>query len=396
MDVPQHWERLRLGDLADYINGRAFKPSEWGPKGLPIIRIQNLTRRNAEFNYYNGQVSDKHLIANGDLLISWSATLGSFIWDRGPAALNQHIFKVLPKEGIVGKEFLHFLILFLLDQLAEHTHGSTMKHITKKKFEVIECGIPPLEEQSQIVSRIQECFSRIEEMDRLQAEASIDAESFYGLSVSRVIEKLRESHQSKSVGDLVKADRAAMRSGPFGSAMKHDEFVQDGNLVIGIANVQANRFDPVRKWMISDKKYEQMERYSVLPGDVLVTIMGTIGRTCVVPCGIGKAITSKHVYRIRFPKDRVVPEYVSFLINFDVETKKQLFGSASGGVMPGLNATKLRDLEICLPPVEVQRQTVDRLTRAHLAIREMKSLDSRPALSELRNAILRQAFAGEL
>src|SRR5690606_20064129 len=132
---PSTWKEHKLGDLGRYINGRAFKPAEWGSKGLPIIRIQNLTDPDKPYNYFDGHVSEKHLVRDGDLLISWSATLGSFIWDRGDAALNQHIFKVKVNERLVEKEFLHYLILHILDELASQTHGSTMKHITKRKFD---------------------------------------------------------------------------------------------------------------------------------------------------------------------------------------------------------------------------------------------------------------------
>ena len=138
------WEEHTLGDLGQYINGRAFKPAEWGRSGLPIIRIQNLTDPEKEYNYFDGEVRERHLVRDGDLLISWSATLGSFIWDRGDAALNQHIFKVVVNEERIEKQFLHYLVLHILDDLASQTHGSTMKHITKRKFEATPVRIPGL------------------------------------------------------------------------------------------------------------------------------------------------------------------------------------------------------------------------------------------------------------
>lgn len=61
---------ITLGNFAEYINGRAFKPSEWKKTGLPIIRIQNLTDRKAEYNYTSLKHDDKFLVNNGDLLFS--------------------------------------------------------------------------------------------------------------------------------------------------------------------------------------------------------------------------------------------------------------------------------------------------------------------------------------
>ena len=87
-----------LGNVAKYINGRAFKPSEWEETGLPIIRIQNLTDKKAKYNYTSLKHDDKFLVKNGDLLFAWSASLGAHIWQGNEAWLNQHIFKVLPYE----------------------------------------------------------------------------------------------------------------------------------------------------------------------------------------------------------------------------------------------------------------------------------------------------------
>ena len=89
---------VKLKEVADFINGRAFKPEEWGDQGLPIIRIQNLTGSSRVLNYYSGVVDEKYLVKRGDILISWSASLGVYIWEGDDAILNQHIFKVETNE----------------------------------------------------------------------------------------------------------------------------------------------------------------------------------------------------------------------------------------------------------------------------------------------------------
>lgn len=86
--VPTSWEWVRLGDSLEMINGRAFKTSDWKGVGLPIVRIQNLNRMDAPFNYCEeSSVDDRHVIDTGTILISWSGTpgtsFGAFIWRRG-------------------------------------------------------------------------------------------------------------------------------------------------------------------------------------------------------------------------------------------------------------------------------------------------------------------------
>jgi type I restriction enzyme S subunit len=95
---PREWDVVRVGALADFINGNAFDISEWAQQGLPIIRIQNLNGEQI-FNYYDGPLDPRWHIVPGELLFAWSGTretsFGPRIWTGPPAVLNQHIFKVV-------------------------------------------------------------------------------------------------------------------------------------------------------------------------------------------------------------------------------------------------------------------------------------------------------------
>lgn len=150
-----------LGDVADYINGRAFKPKEWKKSGLPIIRIQNLNKPEAVYNYTDERFEEKYLVNNGDLLYAWSASLGAHIWKGENAWLNQHIFKVHPREG-VDKGYLYYFLAKVTGELYAKAHGSGMVHVTKKKFEATEISIPPLDEQKRIVAKIEILFSELD------------------------------------------------------------------------------------------------------------------------------------------------------------------------------------------------------------------------------------------
>jgi len=148
--MPQNWEVKKLGGCAEYLNGYGFKPSQWSDEGLPIIRIQNLTNSSDEINYYDGNdLKERYIIEEGDLLVSWSATLGAFIWDGPKAVLNQHIFKVRTN-GDINKKFFYFALDQNISLLERKVHGSTMKHITKGTFESTQLPLPPLPEQRHI------------------------------------------------------------------------------------------------------------------------------------------------------------------------------------------------------------------------------------------------------
>lgn len=160
-DLPVGWAFTTLGELANYVNGRAFKPSEWKNTGKPIIRIQNLNDDNAKYNFSPENHEEKYLVKNEDLLFAWSASLGAHIWRGETAWLNQHIFNVHPR-SCTTKQFIFYLLKKIIAELYAKTHGSGMVHVTKGKFESTQIPLPPLPEQKRIVAKIEELFSELD------------------------------------------------------------------------------------------------------------------------------------------------------------------------------------------------------------------------------------------
>ncbi|MCB2425501.1 restriction endonuclease subunit S, partial [Methylophaga pinxianii] len=159
--MPKFWTMASLGEMATYLNGRAFKPNEWEKTGKPIVRIQNLNNANAAYNYSSSIHEERYLITNDELLYAWSASLGAYIWKGGEAWLNQHIFRVIPKPN-VDKLFLYYLLTKITSELYAKSHGSGMVHITKGKFEETQVPLPPLNEQRRIVAKVEELFSELD------------------------------------------------------------------------------------------------------------------------------------------------------------------------------------------------------------------------------------------
>ena len=152
-DLPPGWTEVALGDLARFVNGAAFKESEWGESGHRIVRIQNLTDPTKPYNRTERRVKDDLYVEPGDLLVSWSATLGVFEW-AGPdvAVVNQHIFRVIPSHPALHRPFLKHLLRSAIQSMQRHTHGATMKHINRGEFLGTKVPLPPLEEQRRIAA----------------------------------------------------------------------------------------------------------------------------------------------------------------------------------------------------------------------------------------------------
>ena len=147
------WREVALWDIAEYINGRATKPSELASNGVPVIKIAELNRGITEETdrIPPELVEEKHWVSPGDLLFAWSGSVGIYRYTGPKAALNQHIFRVVAKPEI-DQGFLRYLLLSCvpLFQLHVQDKRTTMGHVTKKDLQRIRVHIPPLQQQRAI------------------------------------------------------------------------------------------------------------------------------------------------------------------------------------------------------------------------------------------------------
>lgn len=197
-ELPKGWAWTRLDSTGQYINGLPFKPSDWAKKGRPIIRIQNLSGRNDNFNYTERAVPSEYIVVQGDILVSWSATLDAYLWDREfEGVLNQHIFRVIPSEEI-SREYLYWLLRAVIREMAgsEKAHGLVMKHINRGPFLSHVVALPPLAEQHRIAAKISELMALC---DRLEAEEA-DGAAAHARLVEVLLGTLTQLSESTSVG----------------------------------------------------------------------------------------------------------------------------------------------------------------------------------------------------
>jgi type I restriction enzyme S subunit len=204
--LPSNWSCVALGGVLHMINGRAFKPSDWLSKGLPIVRIQNLNNESAPFNCCDpNSVDEKHIIEDGTFLISWSGTpgtsFGAFIWRRGKAALNQHIFKCLPTGTEYQDRFLQLAINGRLDEMIAKAHGGVgLQHITKGKLEALALPLPPLAEQHRIVEKVDELMMLCDRLEASQNERESRRDRLVMASLNRLSQPTDPDEFKKDAG----------------------------------------------------------------------------------------------------------------------------------------------------------------------------------------------------
>ena len=334
-------EYKKLGDIATYINGYAFKPEDRGDEGLPIIRIQDLTGNSYDLGFYDGEYPEKIEINDGDVLISWSASLGVYVWNRGKALLNQHIFKVAFDKLDIDKNYFVYAVRRKLDEMTSKTHGATMKHIVKKDFDATQIPYPSLEEQAEIASNLDR-VSRIIEVRKAELE-KLDE-----LIKARFVEMFGDQESNPKGWDkCTVGDCCTLKSGTSLPADKENEGGPIPYVKVGDMNYPGNE-----RYITTSSRFVSAETagkglFEI--GSILFPKRGgAIGtnkkRMTILPvCAdlnvMGVSSNGKHL-----------PEFL--LAYFDMIDLSSL---SDGSSVPQINNKNIAPLEICVPPMDMQR-----------------------------------------
>ncbi|MGB3473678.1 MAG: restriction endonuclease subunit S [Mycobacterium sp.] len=267
-----HWEVRSLASLGTYLNGFAFKPQHWGDEGLPIVRIRELLDQTVEPDRYDGPLAQAFKVQDGDLIFSWSATLAALFWDRGPAYLNQHLFKVTPARD-VDIRFLNHLINFHLDQLSARSHGTTMKHVTRGDLDAYMVELPTIAEQRQIANVLDALAEKIRTGETLVAKIQTTR-----LAILESLLKKANPH--------ARAKRLESATSRIVDGVHHTPtYVDNGIPFITVENLTRGpdiSLTPCR--YVSPRAHaEYRKRIEPLAGDVLVSKDGTLGVARLVP-----------------------------------------------------------------------------------------------------------------
>jgi len=335
----------KLGEIATYINGYAFKPEDRGDEGLPIIRIQDLTGNAYDLGFYDGDYPERIEINDGDVLISWSASLGVYVWNRGKALLNQHIFKVVFDKIPVNKEYFVYAVQYKIKEMEAKTHGATMKHIVKKDFDNTRIPFPSLEKQAEVAQLLQKVNGVISA--RRQELQKID-----NLIKARFVElfgDLRINPKGWEIRSLEELT-VLITDGEHATPRR----VQEGIYLLSARNVLNHRIQLDDVDFIDQDEYDRISK-RIIPseGDVLISCSGTVGRCCSVPAGL-KFQMVRSAALLRF-KPEIKPIFAEYMITSDF-MQEQINQSKTASSQANLFQGKIAKLKGFVPSTDLQNQ----------------------------------------
>lgn len=344
---------VRLGTTARFVNGAAFKPSDWEAEGLPIIRIQNLTGTGANFNFTTRRVKPELIVEPGDLLVSWSATLDVYRWSGPRGVLNQHIFKVIPNK-IVDTDYLYFALKNALAELESKTHGSTMKHVVRGDFEGTLVALPTMANQKQIV----DLLSRAEGIVRLRREAQKKAaEIIPALFIDMFGDPATnlKGWAETTLENIVDEFR-------YGTSQKSGEY---GLPTLRIPNVVSDRLDPTEIKLVSVPDAEA-NRLRLRNGDFLfVRTNGNpdyVGRSAVYESDVmqqagfdGKnCLYASYLIRARLKLEAINPQFLQTFLSSSEGRKRLREQARTSAGQYNINTEGLANIRVPLPPIKLQ------------------------------------------
>ncbi len=341
-------EYVNLGDVATYINGYAFKPEQRGKKGLPIIRIQDLNGNSHDLGFFDGEYPEQVEINTGDILISWSGSLGVYKWNKGKALLNQHIFKVLFNKIEIDKEYFCYAIRNSLSSMSQQTHGATMKHITKKDFDNISIPYPDLIEQKKIANNLNI-------VNKLIMFYEKELILFEQMVKARFIEMFGDLKSNEKDWNLKTFEEMSVliTDGEHSTPKR----TKEGIYLLSARNVLNHSLQLKDVDYINRDEYLRIAK-RVVPkkGDILISCSGTIGRCCSVPDSLQLQMV-RSVALIRF-KEVINPIFAEYMITSDY-LQEQINSSKTMSSQANLFQGKIRKLKGFLPPTELQNQFAD-------------------------------------
>ncbi|MFD2794567.1 restriction endonuclease subunit S [Promicromonospora vindobonensis] len=389
------WTTVTLGDVAR-ITGHIVDPASL-PGDTPYVGLEHIEKGGRLLGMSSvaaaGVKSTKVRFTQAHVLFGkLRPNLCKVTTANVAGVASTDILPLLPSDRLDQRYLLqHLRRPSVTAEIAGLTSGANLPRISPKALATVMIPLPPLGEQRRIAAVL-------DHVDTIRAErrASMAALERMPESVYRsmFVENSDPGWTTAQVVDVVASVKDAMRTGPFGSQLLKEEFTTEGIPVIGIENVVTNSFRWTDRRYISREKYETLKRYTVRPGDVLITIMGTNGRVAVVPESIPTAISTKHLCCITLDHDQCLPDYLRATFLWNPVARQYLAATAKGAIMAGLNMSIIKGLPLSLPPAALQREfaatvaQTDSLRAA--AERHLVELDT------LFASLQSRAFAGDL
>jgi len=378
--IPKHWEIKQLSDIGEIISGGTPStkvPSYWNgniswitPADLSGYSEKSICRGKKSITEQGLKNSSARLMPKNSVLFSSRAPIGYVVISSNELCTNQGFKSIVPGKS-VNVEFLFYYLKSSKNIAENAASGTTFKEISSKKFSKLEIPLPPLSEQQQIVSKIEELFSELDkgkqQLDTVKQQFKTYRQAVLKWAFEGRFKQNTEYWRQTTLGEII-----SISSGINLSKSKRDD---KGDFLVYGGNGPTGRHS---EYMFEDEKF----------------IIGRVGAHC------GNAHITKpkswitdNAFVVSFNKDEIYIRFLLYLINF-----LELNNYSSSTAQPVISQGKIYPIGILLPPLDEQLNVTREIeTRLSVCDKMEETIEnSLRQVESLRQSILKQAFEGKL
>lgn len=313
-------------------------------------------------------------------------------------------------------KFLYYWIYSRIDYVDDlYFWGMGLKHLQKPYFLNEKLVLPTLDKQKQIADFLDK---RVGYIDRLISsyKLKIEENSTYRKTlIEKTIKNgINESFIKKDSGiawignindsfnvcklKYVLKNKNDIKCGPFGSSLTGKVIPNGDYLVYGQWNLTSRNFNYKRN-TVNLSAYKQLQNYRVRSNDILLSMMGTIGKAMIVPNGITEGIMDSHIIKIKLDKDVMIDDF--FIYQYDESNSdivmKYFYLAKKGSIMDGLNTSIVKNAFLVVPPISEQKKIVEFLNKKTTIIDKLLSncVDSINLLQDYKKSLIYEYVSGK-
>jgi len=426
-EIPEEWQVKKLKFILDMpVSDGPHETPVFQDSGIPFFSVDNIQNNKLFLEKLRFITKEDHKRFSlkckpqkNDLLLGKAASVGKIalvdldsefnVWSP-LAVIRVSQLEMLPK-------FCYFMFRsdFLQLQISLKVNWNTQGNIGIKDIENLKIIIPSKIEQEQIINFLDKNTTQFDKLitkSKAQVtlleekrQATINQAVTKGLDPSvkmkdsgvEWIGKIPEGWEVRPVRYLLNAGKSGIRIGPFGSSLKLEMMKDSGFKIYGQENVIDDDFSKGHRF-IGEEKFLEMKNYEIFPNDIVITMMGTTGKSKTVPDNIQQGIMDSHLVRMRTNQNICHPKLFSLILNDASYVQSQLTKLSNGSIMQGLNSQIIKSVKIILPPIDDQEKIFDFIQHKKVQFDELiaKSKKQITILEEKRQALITAAVTGKI
>ena len=364
---------------------RVYQPETISKKSLPANGIYPVYGANGKIG-----LNDKFNHEEPQLLLGCRGSVGSIHISEAFSWINGNAMVVQPFEDLVTRDYLKYA-LFGGINIKDAISGTAQPQITRESLSKIMIPVPSLEEQRDIVKKLDSAFAQIDLLEELHSKSNKEL-------LAGLFDTYRDSLLASVCADRTEVEFGEIGNfvrGPFGGSLKKSIFKPSGIAVYEQQHAIYDNFESFR-YFIDDIKYQEMKRFEVKTNDIIMSCSGTYGKIAVVPEGSPKGIINQALLKIT-PGKGVGSHFIKHWMQsslFQVELEKDIGGAALQNVP---SVAKMKSIKIRLPEEKIQNKAIEKLDEVQAEINQAKSTQEsiKSNYFALRQSLLSSAFTQE-